>query len=147
MINGIHIGTDIICGLPGETDALFQKSCEFVEKMALSNIHIFRYSPREGTEAAKFADHPHPAIVKKRMKILEEIKRRSSDKFLCSQIGNTATFIGEKKESGNLTSGWSDNYIKTYLKEKNAIGKLIKIKFTAKENSLLFAIQTFYCKI
>lgn len=132
-VPGIHLGTDIICGLPGEDDKIFLESLDFIEKKPLANIHIFRYSPRTGTEAAKFANRPPDRDVKRRMKILANLKSELSTKFIDSQIGQIATFIGEKKYSKNFLTGWSDNYIKTTLKSESKPGELIKIKFIKSE--------------
>lgn len=133
-VPGIHIGTDIICGLPGEDDKIFLQSLDFIEKMPLANIHIFRYSPRIGTEAAKFANRPHGRDVKKRMKILANLKSELSAKFIASQIGQNASFIGEKKYLKNFLTGWSDNYVKTTVKSESKLGEIIKIKFIKSEH-------------
>jgi threonylcarbamoyladenosine tRNA methylthiotransferase MtaB len=132
-IDGLHLGTDIICGLPGETDGIFEESASFIKKIGFANIHIFRYSPRRGTEAVNFAERPHSSTVKKRMKILDEIRKTAQDKFLLSQIGREASFIGEKKAGNNCLIGWSDNYIKTLLQShQTKINALVGIRFTEK---------------
>ncbi|HRU01443.1 MAG TPA: tRNA (N(6)-L-threonylcarbamoyladenosine(37)-C(2))-methylthiotransferase MtaB [Victivallales bacterium] len=137
-IDGIHLGTDFICGLPGETEELFEKSINFLKKLPLANIHIFRYSPRIGTDAAKFPDRPANKDVFWRMKILEKLKEELSLQFIKSQVNKIATFIGEKKDN-NMLIGWSDNYIKTIVKGSEQ-GKLTNIKFIKiMENKKLLA--------
>ncbi|HPN85296.1 MAG TPA: MiaB/RimO family radical SAM methylthiotransferase, partial [Victivallales bacterium] len=135
-IPGIHIGTDLICGLPGESEDIFEESLRFISKIPFANIHIFRYSKREGTEAANFADLPKSSEVKMRMRRLENVKRISQERFLLSQIGSKATFIGEKKDRNGFVSGWSDNYIRTTLSASAPLEELLDIKFTSNNSDL-----------
>ena len=110
-IPDIHIGTDLIVGFPGETDALFAESCQLVQAMEFANIHIFSFSPRQGTPAATMENQVPTAIVKERYRILDEIATASALKFRQSQLNRALPVIFEKTRNG-ITSGWSDNYIK-----------------------------------
>ncbi|MDD3116756.1 MAG: tRNA (N(6)-L-threonylcarbamoyladenosine(37)-C(2))-methylthiotransferase MtaB [Victivallaceae bacterium] len=109
-IPGIHIGTDLIVGFPGETDALFAESCQLVEAMEFANMHIFSFSPRRGTPAATMPEQVSAAEIKARYHILEKIAAESSLKFRNSQLKHCLPVIFEKKRNG-ICSGWSDNYI------------------------------------
>ncbi len=128
-IPGIHLGTDLICGLPGETEDIFEKSLDFVSALPLANIHIFRYSPRQGTDAAKFAGRPQQGDVRRRMKILEEAEKKLARSFISSQIRKEATFLAEKIEKDAWAGGWSDNYIRTSVRSQNRTDELIRIRF------------------
>jgi threonylcarbamoyladenosine tRNA methylthiotransferase MtaB len=107
---GVHIGTDIIVGFPGETDSDFAQCLEFVREMAFANIHIFSYSPRPGTPAAKMSGQVDPAVVKERFRQLKAVADESAAAFFRSQTGKNAQVIFERSENGRLR-GWSDNYI------------------------------------
>ncbi|MFA6294789.1 MAG: tRNA (N(6)-L-threonylcarbamoyladenosine(37)-C(2))-methylthiotransferase MtaB, partial [Victivallales bacterium] len=65
-IPGLHLGTDIICGFPGETEELFEKSCSFISKIPFANLHVFCFSPRKGTPAADFPDTVPGSAMKHR---------------------------------------------------------------------------------
>ncbi len=118
-IPGIHIGTDIIAGFPGETEELFLESCQLLESLPLANLHIFRFSPRKGTPAANFADKVPQKISKRRAEILAEVECRLAEKFVASQIGKVLPVLIEKTgatgKTGAVSSGWSDNYIKVFV--------------------------------
>ena len=107
---GVHVGTDVIVGFPGETDEDFAASLEFVREMAFANIHIFSYSPRPGTPAAKMSGQVDPAVVKERFRQLKAVADESAAAFFRSQTGKNAQVIFERSENGRLR-GWSDNYI------------------------------------
>jgi threonylcarbamoyladenosine tRNA methylthiotransferase MtaB len=110
-IPGIHLGTDVIVGFPGETDALFTESADFIRCMDFSNIHIFTYSPREGTPAAKYPDQIPAQIAKIRYQALTEIAETAKLKFVRSQLKLQQQVIFERCNRDGLYEGWSDNYI------------------------------------
>ena len=83
------ITTDIIVGFPGETDEDFEKSVTVAKKVGFSKIHVFSFSPREGTAAAKMLPKVRSEIIKERSQRL-----RNLDKELASEFRNE--FIGEK---------------------------------------------------
>ena len=111
MIPGIHLGTDIIVGFPGETDELFQQECEFVRQMAFANVHIFTFSPRKGTPAATLPDQVKPETAKQRYKQLMEITDASAAEFIKSQLHQKLNVIFESRDKQGRFTGWSDNYV------------------------------------
>lgn len=111
-VPGIHIGTDFIVGFPGETDALFDEAAEFVRELAFANVHIFSYSPREGTPAAAFSGQVPTSLSRKRYERLRAICAEGAEQFLNSQIGQLLPVIFESREDDGHLSGWSDNYAK-----------------------------------
>lgn len=131
---GVHIGTDIIVGFPGETDADFAQCLEFVKEMAFANIHIFSYSPRPGTPAAEMPGRVDPAVVKERFTQLEAAANESAENFRNFQIGKNAQVIFERADKGVLR-GWSDNYLPFAVPEGLfPTGKIVN--FTAKKEFL-----------
>jgi threonylcarbamoyladenosine tRNA methylthiotransferase MtaB len=110
-IPGIHIGTDIIVGFPGETDELFAAECEFVRRMNFANIHIFTYSPREGTPAATFPDQIPADIVKPRYATLKAIADDSKKAFVDAHVEKELEVLFERRKKNGFFEGWSDNYI------------------------------------
>jgi threonylcarbamoyladenosine tRNA methylthiotransferase MtaB len=107
---GVHVGTDVIAGFPGETDEDFAESLDFVKKMAFANIHIFSDSPRPGTPAAAMKEQIPAAVVKERFQALKQVAGESAAEFRKSQTGKNAQVIFERSENG-LLRGWSDNYL------------------------------------
>ena len=131
---GVHVGTDVIVGFPGETDDDFAQSLEFVREMAFANVHIFSYSPRPGTPAAVMPRQVKPDVVKERFRQLKEVAEQSAAAFRRSQIGKNAQVIFERSDKG-LLRGWSDNYLSYAVPEGMfPPGKIVN--FTALEEFL-----------
>lgn len=139
-IPGLHIGTDVITGFPGETETLFKKSYDFIESLPLANLHIFRFSPRKGTPAASFSDQVPQRIARERAEKLAELEKKLSTRFLDSQIGQTLPVLIEK--AGRLASGWSDNYAKVFSDKCGAEkGAIVRLKIISKHDATnLFGI-------
>lgn len=111
-IPGICIGTDVIVGFPGETDELFAQCTDFIKSLPLSYLHVFRYSKRKGTPAAKFPNQVPHKIAVERHKALSNIAKDLSDKLISEQIGETVKVLFETHKKGKKLIGWSDNYIR-----------------------------------
>ena len=110
---GAAITTDIMTGFPGETDEEFEKSAEFAEKMKFSDIHIFKYSPRPGTPAAKYPNQVTPEKKDKRSKVLERIRQKSEKEYLSGFIGTEAEVLFEQpsEKYKGYFEGKTANYI------------------------------------
>lgn len=107
------ITTDVIVGFPTETDELFKKSCNFIKDCAFSDIHVFPYSRRTGTLAAKKYGELPPDIVKSRVNKLLDIKKQLCMQFLRKNLGTNAPVYIEDSE-GEYNVGYTPNYIKVY---------------------------------
>jgi len=125
-VPGVHLGTDIITGFPGETDELFEESFEFVSNLHLANIHVFRFSPREGTPAAGFSGQVPQRIAKKRAARLDALSKRRSAEFAESIVGENVSVLVEKRSPDGLVEGWSDNYVRLRFHSDAAEGELLE---------------------
>ena len=115
---GAAITTDIMTGFPGETDEEFEKSAEFAEKMKFSDIHIFKYSPRPGTPAAKYPNQITPEKKDERSKVLERIRQKSEKEYLSGFIGTEAEVLFEQpsEKYKGYFEGKTANYITVLVK-------------------------------
>ena len=102
--------------------------------MAFANVHIFSYSPRPGTPAAKMPGQVKPDVVKERFRQLKEVAEQSAAAFRRSQIGKNAQVIFERSDKG-LLRGWSDNYL-SYAVPENLFPAGEIVNFTAREEFL-----------
>jgi len=121
------ISTDVMVGFPGEKAANFNTTRRFCEKVGFSGIHIFPFSPREGTPASRMPDRCTPSEVKARKKELEFLKIDSSLKYTSSFIGKKASVLVENKKdtkTGKLC-GYSDRYIKVLFSGTDDLMKTI----------------------
>jgi threonylcarbamoyladenosine tRNA methylthiotransferase MtaB len=97
---GIAIGADLIAGFPTETDALFDDTLRFVQEAALPYLHVFPYSERPGTPAARMPSVPKP-VRKARAAALREAGAAEASRFFSSQIGCTVSLLTEADQSGH----------------------------------------------
>jgi threonylcarbamoyladenosine tRNA methylthiotransferase MtaB len=107
------LGSDIIVGFPGETDAAFDRTLEFFAAAPLTYFHVFPYSPRRGTLAAGFPDHVPPAVKKTRAHAMRRLGREHKIAFSRRFIGRSLpVLIEEKRDSGTgFPRGFSRNYL------------------------------------
>jgi threonylcarbamoyladenosine tRNA methylthiotransferase MtaB len=87
--------TDVIVGFPGETDADFEATCRVVREAGFVKVHIFSYSPREGTSAAALPDAVPPLVVQERRRRLLEIERESAAAYHRSLLGRRLDVLVE----------------------------------------------------
>jgi threonylcarbamoyladenosine tRNA methylthiotransferase MtaB len=97
---GIAIGADLIAGFPTETDALFEETLAFVETNALPFLHVFPYSERPGTPAARMPPVPKP-VRKERAARLREAAQAASHAFFETQQNRIVSILTESKRSGH----------------------------------------------
>jgi threonylcarbamoyladenosine tRNA methylthiotransferase MtaB len=97
---GIAIGADLIAGFPTETDSLSRETSDFVAAMELPFLHVFPYSERPGTAAARMPKVP-VAVRRERAARLREIGQRNAQRFLAAQVGCTVTVLTESGDSGH----------------------------------------------
>jgi threonylcarbamoyladenosine tRNA methylthiotransferase MtaB len=105
------IGSDVIVGFPGETDADFEQLASYLERSPLTHVHVFPYSDRPGTEASALRDRVHGAVIRERARRVREIGRRLMDRFHSAQVGTTER--GLTLEDGTLVA--TGNYLKVRI--------------------------------
>ena len=133
----VAITTDIIVGFPGETEEEFQETVEFVKEIGFAQVHLFPYSKREGTVAAKMKNQVESAIKDERMKVLKQVTLESQDAFLDEHIGKEVEVLFEKSEAG-MAHGYTSNYMKVQVDtELNLENTVAKVYIEARENELL----------
>lgn len=112
----VAITTDVIAGFPGETDAEFAETLEFVTEMRFSGGHVFSYSPRPGTGAAKMKAQVEPEVRKRRNRILQTAIEESAGSYRMQFIGQTLPVLWESTteygEYGWRMEGWTGNYLR-----------------------------------
>ncbi|HUO06353.1 MAG TPA: tRNA (N(6)-L-threonylcarbamoyladenosine(37)-C(2))-methylthiotransferase MtaB [Candidatus Binataceae bacterium] len=108
---GAAIGTDIIAGFPGETARHFESGFDFIQSMPLAYFHVFPYSVRTGTTAAKLPGKVRPSEIKRRaelIRLLGETKRRE---FVLRQAATKLKVLLEER-AGGMLRGYSRNYVR-----------------------------------
>jgi threonylcarbamoyladenosine tRNA methylthiotransferase MtaB len=131
-IDGLCLGTDLIVGFPGETNRQFDKCTDFLKRIAWGNMHVFRYSPRTGTAAAKLKKQMIDGILAtERSELVECIYHEKLELFKKSQQRKNLDVLFEKKSPTQEVIGWSDNYLEVLTNNKNTpLNSIKKVKIT-----------------
>ena len=118
-VNKIHevmpdacIGVDVIVGFPGETDENFIETYNFLNEMDISYLHVFTYSERDNTEAAKMDEVVPVNVRNKRSKMLRGLSVKKRRAFYESQIGTERKVLFESENKEGYIYGFTENYVK-----------------------------------
>ncbi len=136
------ISSDVIVGFPGETEELFLESLDFCSKISFATLHVFPYSPREGTPAASMKGHLDKKTKTERVGRLISLANDMENQYLNSLVGTEQEIIVESDSDG-VISGRARNYAPIYIdkskESKLGISKrnLIKCHVSAFENKQL----------
>ncbi len=125
------ITTDVIVGFPTETDADFQQSLKIVEEAAFAHVHVFPFSAREGTPAAKMKDLPVD-VKRARAAELGAAARAAEERYLSRFTGREAVALFESD------GGYTENYIRVYA-ERGEEGALCRVRLGNREKDGLHA--------
>ncbi|MBP5649694.1 MAG: tRNA (N(6)-L-threonylcarbamoyladenosine(37)-C(2))-methylthiotransferase MtaB [Bacteroidales bacterium] len=112
LMPDVCIAIDIIAGFPGETDADFEDSYEFVKQLPLSYMHVFTYSRRPGTPAAAIKEQVPETVKRERTNRLLELSETKKRFFYHEHFGETRPVLWESEEADGKMFGFTDNYIK-----------------------------------
>ncbi len=134
------IGADVIVGFPGETDERFEQTRAFVESLPLTYLHVFTYSARPGTAAARMPDQVPGQIRKERNHILRAISERKRAAFANNMVGKQLEVVIEQftEASDNELSAITDNYLRAEVAgSPELIGSVARIHVTKIEETTL----------
>ena len=143
------IGTDIIVGFPGESPRDFERSFRFVEGLPLSYFHVFPYSVRAGTTAAKLPGKVAAGEIKRRGALMRELGERKREDFAQRWIGNKLKVLLEESTEDGELGGYSRNYVRvltrgsaaqlnrelevegSFAKGAQLVGEIVEVRETA----------------
>jgi len=122
------ITTDVMVGFPGETSAEFEESYDFCRRMEFARIHVFSYSPRQGTQAAQLPQQVGDKVKKERSQKMLALAKESAQNFSQRFLGKTMPVLFEQQSNG-IWSGHTANYIKVYTKTSDDLtNRLLPVK-------------------
>ena len=123
------IGVDVIVGTRGETEEYFNQAYEFLKGLDVTQLHVFSYSERPGTQALKI-DHVVSADEKhRRSQLLLALSDEKTKAFYESHIGREAVVLMEKSKSGTPMHGFTDNYVRVELPHDNSLdNQLLRVR-------------------
>lgn len=121
------ITTDIMVGFPTESEEDFAENVRFAQKVGFEKVHVFPYSPREGTKAAKMPQI-EKAVKEKRSHIMIEKTEEIRRNFLQEQVGKTVDVLFETRHSDGCVEGYTKNYTPVKVKGELPCGEILKIR-------------------
>ena len=106
------IGVDVIVGTRGETDEYFDTAYHFLQGLDITQLHVFSYSERPGTQALKIEHKVSPEEKHRRSQLLLELSNLKTEAFYARHIGKEATVLLEHPKPGQPFHGFTDNYVR-----------------------------------
>lgn len=119
------IGVDVIVGTRGETDEYFEQAFRFISEMDISQLHVFSYSERPGTQALKIEHTVSSEEKHKRSQRLLQLSESKTEAFYQRHIGQTMKVLMEKPKPGMPMHGFTENYIRVELDNNEALDNRI----------------------
>lgn len=126
----VAITSDVIVGFPGETEEEFQETYDFIVKYKFSELHVFPYSSRIGTPAARMDDQIDEEIKNERVHKLIELSNQLAKEYASKFEDEVLEVIPEESgETPNTLVGYADNYMKVEFEgNEDLIGQIVKVK-------------------
>ena len=152
-IDRIALTTDVIVGFPGESEREFLETCDMVERIGFSKVHVFPFSPREGTEAATMPNQISTIEKDRRVAHLMQLADRLRVDFAAQQTGQTVQVLFETQDNRNANRttllGTSDRYLRTRMQVPphqaeqltSLIGQLVNVEVIASNGDELMVRQ------
>ena len=124
--------TDVIVGFPGETEEEFNETYKYLSKIRFAKLHVFKYSPRKGTVAAKMKNQIDSAVKEKRSHKLIELSNECEIEFLDRYIGKKVKVLFEKQD-GKYIKGHTTNYLVVKVKEEKLENQIKEVKIVSRD--------------
>lgn len=133
------IGADMIVGFPGETKEQFENTFNLARELPLTHFHVFPYSKRKNTTAAKMDNHIHSAEKKQRVKSLLMFGDAKLNLFTEDQVGKKTKVLFERRNKHGLFEGYSSNYIRVQVQtDLDLSNQICEVYISGMENGKLF---------
>ena len=136
-VPGIAISTDLMVGFPGETDAQFENSLRFCDEMAFSGMHLFKYSPRNGTPAATYPQQVRNEVKEHRSKQMQEVAERNALQYMERHIGQVVQVLIEEPHGEGSWSGHTDNYLHVQVEGTLTRNSMVQVLLTEIDGKIM----------
>jgi len=135
------IGTDVIAGFPGETEAEFRATFDIIETLPITYAHVFPYSRRRGTTAAKLEGHLAPPLIAERARCLRRLGEAKRAAFARQFIGRRLQVLTEGN-TGSAAVGYSRNYQRvTFSAPEVPVNREVEVQIVGADGSTLLGVQ------
>jgi threonylcarbamoyladenosine tRNA methylthiotransferase MtaB len=133
VLPGLAVTSDVIVGFPGETEEEFMETYNFIKEHKFSELHVFPYSKRTGTPAARMEDQIDEDVKNERVHRLIALSDQLAKEYASQFEGEVLEVIPEEqfKEEDGLFVGYTDNYLKVILPAtEDMIGQIVRVKIS-----------------
>jgi threonylcarbamoyladenosine tRNA methylthiotransferase MtaB len=122
------IGADVIVGFPGESDEDFQVTLDFIERLPFTYLHVFSFSKRPGTKAAKLDSEVPLPVIRQRAVALRELARRKAAAFRSSQTQRVLRALTLNRGGDDWTEALTGNYLKVRIAGRHAANEWHEVR-------------------
>ncbi len=133
----IGLGADFITGLPGEDETAFAQTCALVDENPFVHIHVFPFSPRQGTRAPTLPNRPSRTVAKERAARLRELGDSSAATYRNLLIGHETQVLVEKRTADGFVTGWNEGYVLCRFRSDAPVATLTSFTPTHIEDGVL----------
>lgn len=131
VLPDVAITSDVIVGFPGETEEEFMETYELIAENKFSELHVFPYSKRTGTPAARMENQVDDEVKNERVHRLIALSEQLAKEYASKFEGELLEVIPEERDENNYYVGYSDNYLKVrFQADENVIGEIVQVKIT-----------------
>lgn len=142
-VEDVTVTTDVMVGFPGETEEEFQKSYEFCREIGFLRMHVFQYSPRKGTPAARYPDQVDGRIKEERSRLMIKLAETIQKEVMSKFIGRQMPVLLEQPvaENSNDMEGHTPNYITVIVAlDSKKAGEIINVRLESIEGGRIRAV-------
>lgn len=132
----IAVGADVIVGFPGENEALFEESRSFIRDSTAAYLHVFPFSPRPGTPAARMDGRPGDEEVRVRARRLRDLSREKRQSFARSRMGCEEELLVTRVCPGSFF-GVTSNYLTVQAKGAATEGDIVRVRLSEMDGNTL----------
>jgi threonylcarbamoyladenosine tRNA methylthiotransferase MtaB len=138
VIPDLAVTTDVIVGFPGEDEAAFRASYDFVAAMEFARLHVFPYSPRPGTPAVRLSDPVERKVRDARARTMRDLGDGQALRFRQRFVGREMVVLWEQRRRDDLWTGLTDNYLRVVARAENDLhNRLVAAQLLAAQNGYL----------
>lgn len=132
----LHVSTDVIVGFPGETEEAFTNTLRVLEKSGVGRVHLFPFSPRQGTDAAKMSDRVPAAVIRERMTRAQEAARGLLLSEMSRRKGGREEVLVERAGAGCF-EGLTEGFLRFRGRGKAGCNEIISVAVDSVEKDML----------
>ena len=125
-IPDLCIGTDVMVGFPGEGEQEFANTRRLINDLPFAYLHVFSFSSRPGTAAAKHSNPVSPEVIKRRSQDLSQLSQRKRFAFYHRYVGQKVSVLFETRNPSGIWTGLTDHYVKVGVQSSDDLGNAIR---------------------